>query len=197
MWLNWIAIASVGLALPGVWILWWRLARRRQRRQRGASPEILSIDITALSVKSPADIDVVLEIYGLPVVVAVLVLAPAGRGLSLPTKTNMSQFIENLVPDLMAVLNAHQPLFRRWPEQLSTRGFVHSVFNNLPLPGERGKGTPWCSVAGKFESGGQQYLAALVCRSARSNGLGQIEIKHPGQWVDILRVQGAHRGSRR
>ena len=107
----------------------------------------------------------------------------------------MAQFVDNLVPDLMAVLSSHQPLFRRWSEQLSIRGFVHSVFNNLPLPGDRGKGTPWCSVAGKFESGGQQYLAALVCRGEQPNALGQIEIKYPGQWVEVLRVRRVHRES--
>ena len=195
MWGSWIGIASLGMAALGVWFVVRHLVNRRQQRRGLVPQEILSIDIAALPLKSPADRGVVLEIYGVPMVIAVLVLAPAGRGLSLPTKTSMAQFVEHLVPDLMAVLTSHQPLFRRWPEQLSIRGFVHSVFNNLPLPGDRGRGTPWCSVAGKFEASGQQYLAALVCRADRPNTLGQIEIKHPGQWLEVLRVRRIHRES--
>lgn len=195
MWRNGIAIASMGLVTLVAWIVIRHLVNRRQRIRGSEPQEILSIDIAALPLKSPADRGVVLEIYGVPMIITVLVLAPAGRGLSLPTKTGMAQFVDSLVPDLMAVLSSHQPLFRRWPEQLSIRGFVHSVFNNLPLPGDRGKRTPWCSVAGKFESGGQQYLAALVCRAEQPNALGQIEIKHPGQWVEVLRVRRVHRES--
>ena len=195
MWRNSIAIASLGLVTLVAWMLVRHLRSRRQRVRGLVPQEILSIDIAALPPKSPVDRGVALEIYGVPMVVAVLVLAPAGRGLSLPGKTGMAQFIDNLVPDLMAVLSSHQPLFRRWPEQLSIRGFIHSAFNNLPLPGDRGSGTPWCSVAGKFDSGGQQYLAALVCRAEKSNALGQIEIKQPGQWVDVLRVRRVHRES--
>lgn len=195
MWRNGIAIASMGLVTLVAWIVVRHLVSRRQRIRGSEPQEILSIDIAALPLKSPADRGVVLEIYGVPMIITVLVLAPAGRGLSLPTKTGMAQFVDSLVPDLMAVLSSHQPLFRRWPEQLSIRGFVHSVFNNLPLPGDRGKRTPWCSVAGKFESGGQQYLAALVCRAEQPNALGQIEIKHPGQWVEVLRVRRVHRES--
>ena len=190
---NWMEIALVCASLAGVLLL-VRLSRRQRRRwQRIDTPANFSIDIAALPVVSPTERGVRLEVYGVPVVVSVLVIAPVGRSVTLPEKARMSRFMENLVPGMMEVLSSHHPLFRRWPEQLSTQGFVHAVFNNLALPGERGKGTPWCSVAGRFESEGYQYLAALVCRSEVPNGLGQIEIQHAGQWHDILRVRRTDR----
>ena len=190
---SWIEIAFCCASLIAVVYLGRIAIRRRRGRQYVDQTENLSIDIEALPVVSPTDSDLRLDFYGVPVVISVLVIAPVGRGVILPAKTRMSQFMENLVPGMMEVLSSHRPLFRRWPEQLSTRGFVHAVFNNLALPGDRGKGTPWCSVAGRFESDGRHYLAALVCRSERPNGLGQIEIQHAGQWIDILRVRRTHR----
>ena len=57
------------------------------------------------------------------------------------------------------------------------------------LPGDGGRGTPWCAVAGRFEAGGRKLLAGLVCRAASGNGLGQFVVQHQGQWLDTVRVQ--------
>ena len=164
-----------------------RAVRRRQSR-RGSFELDLSIDISALRCKGPGD-GVHLEFYGTPVRIAVLVLAPVGRSRELPTKERLPELIENLVPGLLQVLTQDEPIFRKWPVQLSTHGFMHSFFNNLSLPGTRGKGTPWCAVAGKFSSSNQQFLAGLVCSDTSSNGLGTVEVQHDGQWADVLRVR--------
>ena len=93
--------------------------------------------------------------------------------------------IDSLVPGLWAVVQAHGPLVRCWPFQLSTQGFTNSFFNNVQLPGDRGKGTPWSAVAGRFEVGTRQLLAGLVCVADRPNSLSQMTVAHVGQWLDV------------
>jgi hypothetical protein len=131
-----------------------------------------------------------LEFYGTPVRLAVLVLAPAGRNNATPTDAELPELIDSLVPGLWAVVQTHGPLVRCWPFQLSTQGFTHSFFNHVRLPGDRGKGTPWSAVAGRFEVGDRQLLAGLVCVADRPNSLSQMTVAHVGQWLDVLRVHG-------
>ncbi len=131
-----------------------------------------------------------LEFYGTPVRLMVLVIAPAGRGAP-PERTELPQIAEHLLPGLMPILSTHQPIFRLWPAQLSTTGFGHVFFNNLRLPGDRGKGTPWCGVVGRFAIDGRPFLAGFVCKADKPNGLGEVYIEHEGGWLDVLRIRSA------
>jgi hypothetical protein len=166
------------------------LFRRRARQPEAAQPD-LRIDVAALPAQGPPDVGPQLEFYGTPVRLAVLVLAPAGRNNPLPAEGDLPAVLDDLLPSFTAVVAAHQSLIRLWPYQLSTQGFVSSFFANVRLPGDRGKGTPWCAVAGRFEAGNQQFLAGLVCVSRRPNSLSQVTVAHVGQWMDVLRIKNA------
>jgi hypothetical protein len=165
------------------------LFRRRAIRPEPVAPD-LHIDLATLSDRGPEADGPRLEFYGTPVRLAVLVLAPAGRNSPTPTDAELPELIDSLVPGLWAVVQAHAPLVRCWSFQLSTQGFTHSFFNNVQLPGDRGKSTPWSAVAGRFEVGDRQVLAGLVCVADRPNSLGQMTVAHVGQWLDVLRVRG-------
>jgi hypothetical protein len=171
-------------------VILFLLLRRRARQPELALPD-LRIDVSALPDHGPPTGEPRLELYGTPVRLAVLVLAPAGRNNPLPAGSDLLGALDNLLPDFTTVVAAHRPLIRLWPCQLSTQGFVNSFFNNARLPGDRGKGTPWCAVAGRFEAGGQQLLAGLVCAADRPNSLSQVTVAHAGQWMDVLRVKEA------
>ena len=164
------------------------LLRRRARQPEPVSPD-LRIDVAALPAHGPPEGGPRLEFYGTPVRLAVLVLAPAGRNNPIPDESDLPAVLDNLLPSFTAVVAAHRPLIRFWPCQLSTQGFANSFFNNVRLPGDRGKGTPWCAAAGRFDAGAQQLLAGLVCVADRPNSLGQMTIAHAGQWMDVLRVK--------
>lgn len=84
---------------------------------------------------------------------------------------------------------AHQPQLHFWPAQVSAVGFSNSFYGKVALPGDRGKGTPWCGIAGRFTALGWQYLAGLVCCGDNATGLGQLVIEQEGQWHDVLRVK--------
>ena len=97
--------------------------------------------------------------------------------------------MERLVPGMTDVIASHKPLICRWPAQLSSQGFAQSFFNQVALPGSRGKGTPWCSITGKISVGERSFLVGLVLCAATINSLSQVVVQHEGQWLDILRLR--------
>lgn len=188
------AVLIAGVVLTSLFVLVmavvvFLLFRRRAVRPEPLAPD-LRIDLTTLPDHGPKADGPRLEFYGTPVRLAVLVLAPAGRNNAAPTDAELPELVDSLVPGLWAVVQAHSPLVRCWPFQLSTQGFTHSFFNHVQLPGDRGKGTPWSAVAGRFEVGDRQLLAGLVCVADRPNSLSQMTVAHVGQWLDVVRVRG-------
>lgn len=185
-------LIAAGIAVAVVLVLaiaLWSFVGRRQSGELTQDAN-LSIDVEKLDNKGPLPDGPQLSYYGTQVRLVVLVLAPAGRGTEFPSKENLRDIVDRLVPDLSMVLDWHQPIYRQWPDQLSTKGFSQTLFNNMRLPGDRGKGTPWCGIAGRFEIGEGHLLAGLICRASSPNGLSQIVVEHEGQWNDIMRVQG-------
>lgn len=180
-----IALASVTLLMiAGLALRIWR--RRRATREQ-PEPDLF-IDVTALPLTAMPAGGPRAEIYGTPVQLAVIVVAPAGRKGELPPAELLPSVLERLVPGLPQVIASHRPQLHRWPPQLSTQGFAQRFFGQVMLPGDHGKGTPWCSLAGKLQLGNRLFLVGLVCRSAQPNGLGQITIQHEAQWLDVLRI---------
>jgi len=183
-----LVLAAVGLLV--LLILVW-LVRRRRAPSRALQPPDLGVDVAAIPSNGPDAGEVQLQFYGTPVRLAVLVIAPVGRDGSPPELAKLPDLLDQLVPGMKAVFHTHQPRVRVWPNQLSAHGFIHAFFNSVTLPGDRGRGTPWCSLAGKFRGGGEPYLAGLVLCAAAPNGLGQFEIQHEGQWNDMLRIKAS------
>jgi len=181
--------AALVIAVLFLFVVVLVVVLRGRAKRLEPPPVYLRINVGDLPRGGPPEEGPRLEIYGTPVRLAALVLAPAGRNSELPAGSALSDAIDCLVPELISVVGAHQPLFRRWPFQLSTQGFTHTFFNNVPLPGDHGKGTPWCCVAGRFEAGDQHFLAGLVCTAGKRNSLAQITIQHVGQWMDVVRVK--------
>jgi hypothetical protein len=177
----------VFLLLLVVFILLVMTARRRQRSS--SPPSELTIDVRQLPAGGPPGEGPTLEFYGMPVRLVVVVLAPAGRNAQLPPENKLASVLDDLSPGLSSVVLSHRPVLRMWPSQLSTQGFIHAFFNNLQLPGDRGKGTPWCSAAGRFDAGDQQLLAGILCAADKPNSLSQVTIANVGQWMEVVRVR--------
>jgi hypothetical protein len=187
---DWGIGIVIGLALIALLLF---VGRKFGHRPSATSihDEELTFDLAQVKVGGPPDQGPRLEYYGTPVRLAVLVLAPSGRGTQVPDPSRLRGVVELLIPGLSEVLDFHQPVFRRWPEQLSAQGFAHAFSTHVELPGDNGKGTPWCSVAGRFDIGEGHLLAGLVCKAAKPNSLGQMVVQHEGLWHDVLRVRKA------
>jgi hypothetical protein len=184
-----LLIAALALLVLVVAVIFiWRRLRRRVDIVI-PPPVDLGIDVSQLPQSGPMDPTLQVEIYGTPVRIAVIVLAPVGRDGVVPQMHEFLDIIEQLVPNFAAAVNRDRPLIRAWSGQLSSQGFANSFFNNVPLPGDRGKGSPWCSLVGKFTANKQQFLAGIVCCGSGDNALSQYAIQHEGQWNDILRVR--------
>lgn len=147
-----------------------------------------TLDLNSLPDRSPPK-QPRLEIYHIPVHLAAVVLAPAGRNRELPSLDEAIPSIDNLTPGFSRVFTAHDPEVVFWPAQLSSEGFVRSFFRHVPLPGSKGRGTPWCSLAGRIETDQESLLIGLVCRAADANSLSQILVDRPSKWLDVVRVR--------
>lgn len=184
-----LVIAS-GVGLIVVLALWVVFIRRRRSRAPVAAVEpALDIEVSLFNAAGPPDTGPLVTCYHVPVRTVLLVLAPLGRGSELPTASEMPQLADQIVPGLAEVLKSHETLIRRWPQQLSSRGFAHTFLSNLKLPGERGRGSSWCALVGRFESGGKSFLAGMALCAAQPNNLGEITIEREPQWLDVLRIK--------
>jgi len=166
-----------------------RFVFRRKPARLPAKPPEPSINVATLDASGAPENAPRLEYYGCAVRLAVLVVAPVGRAGSIPQKELLPELFEQFVPQFLQVVAAHQPQLHFWPPQISSAGFANAFFGKIALPGDRGKGTPWCAMAGRFTAMGGHYLAGIVCCGDDASGLGQMVIEQEGQWRDVLRVK--------
>ena len=130
-----------------------------------------------------------LELYNVPMRLVGIVLAPTGRDKEPVADTELRSLIDQITPGLGNIYEADRPTLWQCPPQLSVQGFTRVFFARAPLPGDGGKGTKWSAVAGRFEAGGQKYVAGLRLVAASANNLGQIAVERETQWLDLLRVR--------
>ncbi len=184
-------IAGIVLALIAVVAL-YVLMRILGVRRRKPPPQIadLTIDVTALPQTGPPPGGPAISFYGVPVRLAALVLAPAGRVRELPPPGELHDLLDSLLPGLSEVVVAHRPLIHRWPAQLSVRGFAHQFFSHAKLPGQAGKGTPWSAAAGMFKIEAQPIMVAMIFCAAAPTNLGQRILAEEAQWLDVFRIRG-------
>ena len=149
----------------------------------------LHLDLESLGEAGPGENCTPVEFYNVPMRLAAVVIAPSGRGSKLPPEPSWPTMLDAMVPGMADVLATHKPQFHRWPSQLSTSGFARKFFSGVALPGNKGKGTPWCMVAGRCESDFDPVLVGMIFRSDRANNLGQFELERATKWLDVLRVR--------
>lgn len=192
-WLDYVTSPILLGALAGAGLLAYA-AIRWLRPQPAPPPDrsVTRIDIERDAAQGPRTlIGPRVEVYHVPVRVIAVVIAPAGRNRPIPDEDQLRKIMEAFAPGMMQVVRSHRPDFFRWPGQLSVSGFAQSFFVEAALPGEKGVGTEWCAVAGRFDCGGQQYLIGLVCCADEENSLSHIQVDRPQQWLDIFRIREA------
>lgn len=179
-----IFVGLFGLML----VLIFRLVLGRSK-EPAPQPIDLAIDVSSLDKSGPDGNFPQLTCQGKPVRLAALVVAPVGRSGEIPEADRLLDAVDQLIPGLVDIISIDHPVVRFWPGQLSTQGFARVFFRNVMLPGDRGVGTPWCSVAGKFKADGQQFLAGLLCHAGDPNELGEVAVDDNEQWARVLEVR--------
>jgi hypothetical protein len=151
--------------------------------------EAVGLGLEELETRGPPDGSYSMELYGTPVCLRVVVLAPLGRGSELPENEHIPHIMNHFMTGFTKVVAAHHSILVRWPEQLSASGFQQAFFNHAGLPGDHGRGSCWSAVAGRFSMADSQYLLGLVFSTADADGLGELAVKHEGQWLDVVRIR--------
>ncbi len=160
----------------------------RRRKPQGVALPPPTIELARLGERGPPPGACSLECYETPVRLAALVLAPAGAGRALPPRDFWAALVDQIVPGLAEVVREHGTELMAWPPQLSPRGFSQQFFTSLALPGDRGKGSRWCAVAGRFEASGQPWMVGMALCADKPNSLGEFLVEQHG-WLGVLRVR--------
>lgn len=181
--LPYAVAAAAAVVLLVVAVRWLR-----RRKPQGAALPPPTIDLSRLGERGPPPGAGRLECYEIPVRLAALVLAPAGAGRMLPPREFWAALVDQIVPGLAEVVREHGTELMAWPPQLSPRGFSQQFFTSLALPGDRGKGSRWCAVAGRFEASGQPWMVGMVLCADKPNSLGEFLVEQHG-WLGVLRVR--------
>lgn len=183
--LQW-SLTILAIALAGYMIL--QFLKRRRRKPLPAQPD-LTIDVTSLPDLGPPASGPELQFFNVPVRLAVLVVAPVGRVSPLPPAGELHGLLDEVSPGLSIVVASHQPLLRRWPGQVSVRGFAHQFFTNLKLPGRGGKGSPYSAAAGIFKLEDRPVMIGMAFRSATPTSIGQHVVEEQARWLTMLQIR--------
>lgn len=125
---------------------------------------------------------------GTPVRLAGVVLAPPGLARELPPVNRLGEAFDALVPGLSEVIRAHRPVYRRWPAQVSTRGFAHRFFAEARGLAPPDAETPWCLVVGPFVFQRETLLVGLAMRAGAPMRPGRYIVEDPTEWPRLLSV---------
>jgi hypothetical protein len=179
--------AVAGVVVLLLLYLLWKILKGRSKP--AAKIPDLEISVAGLPACGPPAQGPALVFHNVPVGLAVLVLAPVGRTTVLPPLNQLDRVIDAVVPGLATVVAKHKPVVRKWPAQLSSRGFANLFFSNAKLPGDGGKGTPWCATAGAIKIGKKSVMVGMVMRTATPTNFGRFVIERDEQWLDVLRIK--------
>lgn len=186
-----ILFLFLGLGLLGavVAIVFVLLKGRNQGPARAKQIENYSIDLSQLELLQVPK-NIWFEVYGIPMRLRVLVMAPLGKSVAFPDESQLEETLELIVPEFSSALAEHQPIYRQWPNQLSSAGFNQQFFANLKLPGNRGRTTPWCGTVGYVETESGRIGIGLIFSADKPNRYSEIVISRD-HWSEILRTKVA------
>lgn len=128
-------------------------------------------------------------VYHVPVRLAVVVIAPLGRESDPPTHSEVPKLLDRIVPGLASALSHDQTIVKIWPRQLSATGFAPYLLRHVRLPGDKGRSSPWCLLAGRTTFGDAAYAIGLALGAAAPNNLGLIAVESEHQWLDVVRMR--------
>ena len=180
------------LALLVVWLLVRQIPKMfggTKRKPETASP--LDFDVQTLAPPVAGVDELVVRVYHVPVRVGLVVIAPLGRDAPLPGRGAIRELLDQAIPGLGTVMQHDQPQLRLWPAQLSASGFVHSLARHVKVPGEGGKNSLWCLVAGRVLASDRPFMVGLALCATEPNSLGVITVESEHKWLDVLRIVGS------
>ena len=183
-------LVAGGAAVLAVLLMVRQLLRMLRRPERVSLVDsALVFDVATIPWSSDPLTASRLTVYHMPARVGLVVIAPLGRDTRRPTVTEVSALLDQIVPGLAEVVTGDQSAVRVWPRQLSGKGFAHSLARHVRLPGEHGRGSPWCLVTGRASLENEPFGIGIALRTASPNSLSLVNLESDHQWLDVLRVK--------
>lgn len=192
-----LLIVLGALALLVLILLIYRLTRRPKRIALSDRSD-LYIDVTDFS---PEQVDYKayprLEWMGSPAHLTLIVVAFQGTGGGAMQDAPVRALLERALPGLGPILDAHKTEIRLWDPQVSRRGFEQLFFHVVPLPGDHGRGTPWCSLVSRVEYKDRPLLLGMVLYSPQTPNVTQMSYEHESKlWSDLRFVSAPDQAPR-
>jgi len=185
-------IFLVGGAILVVLVLLSLLRRWRARDKAHPSPDLLEDLSTYQPPQSLPPNAKTLTLYGLPVRMRLVVLAPLGLDAGGITAPEVNRLMDLAVPGLGERLALDLPKIRFWPTQLSQQGFVASLRRNTQFPEAKHQLRHHVLVIGKVLRDGSPIGVGLALQSTEPNTLGPVALNYPHQWMEVMRFQNAN-----
>jgi hypothetical protein len=182
----------IGGAVLAVLILLALLRRWRARDKVHPTADLLE-DLSTYPPQPPLPPNAKpLTLYGLPVRMRLVVLAPLGLDAGTITAPEVNHLMNLAVPGLGDRLGLDLPKIRFWPTQLSHQGFVASLRRNTQFPATKPHLRHHVLVIGKVLRDGNPIAIGLALQSTEPNTLGPVVLNYPHQWMEIMRFQYAN-----
>lgn len=181
-----IAFLALAFVLGGLIAYLWRRISARGKIQRDWATR-MEIRLKDLAGGPPAGAPR-LACYQIPMRLALVVIAPLGRNTVFAVEGGLPATVEQIAAGLGRVVTAHQTRVTLWPPQISSTGFATTFFGAARLPGLKGKGTPWCAIAGRAQLGDRTLMVGMILCGDEPNNLGQITLSDEYGWREVLHV---------
>lgn len=183
--------AAIGLASTLLFLLLLRATLRRWNRQpRIQANEELLENLATYPPAPPLPGDAkLLQLYGLPVRIRMMVFAPLGHDAGSIEPEEVFPLAEQMIPGLAERLRLDLPRIRLWPTQLSQSGFLAAFRRNTQVPDTEVRVRHWVLLMGKVLREGSPIAVGLAFQSADPHTLGPVVLQHAHQWMEVLRLE--------
>jgi hypothetical protein len=169
----------------------WSLLKRLFAKRRAVSTEMdLTEDLGAYPIPPALWGTRRLTLHGLPVRIRLVVAAPLGHEGRYVHADQMERLLDQIVPGLSHFLNADKPRVVVWPTQLSAQGFAAAFRRNAQRPDPDKPLSRWVLVMGRGLVDRRPLVFGFAMLADKDNTLGRVELQHPHQWMEVLRLVG-------
>lgn len=128
-----------------------------------------------------------LQFEGQPMRLRLVVLAPAGRGVTI--SADMAEgLLQAVMHGLGEVADLDKPRIKIWPGQLSVEGFAPKFFDNVARPERPGQPSRWVLLAGPAKAGQKTICVGLALLASEPTARGNVRMTVDA-WHDKLRVK--------
>lgn len=185
---GWVVVVAVGgLILLVIMAAFLRRLFRKPRRPAKKTP-ILDEELASYPPPPALWGEQRLTIYGLPVRLRLVVVAPLGYEAGEITPDQVEAILGLTLPGLGQMVRADKPRIRVWPTQMSYQGFFAAFRRHTLLPDPENQLSRWVLAMGRTFFERRPLVIGLVLLADQETPINRVALEQPHQWVEAMRV---------